>query len=135
VYRAGGNPFHHHQDLGRLRRALGRADTVVVYEPFWTAAAKHADFVVPVTTTIERSDIGATSTDRHIVPMHAVAEPLGQARDDHPVYADLAAALGVEQEFTQGRTAQQWLHHLLESVFAGQRLAGNMAGSSVPGVA
>ena len=28
VYWAGGNPFHHHQDLNRLRRALARPDTV-----------------------------------------------------------------------------------------------------------
>ena len=47
VYWAGGNPFHHHQDLDRLRRALGRADTVVVHEPYWTAMARHADIVLP----------------------------------------------------------------------------------------
>ncbi len=104
VYWAGGNPFHHHQDLGRLRRALGRADTVVVHEPFWTAAAKHADIVVPVTTVVERTDIGAAPTDRHVVPMHAIAEPLGEARDDYAVFTDLAAALGVEKEFTEGRS-------------------------------
>ena len=45
VYWAGGNPFHHHQDLGRLRRALGRPDTVIVHEPYWTAMARHADVV------------------------------------------------------------------------------------------
>ena len=114
VYWAGGNPFHHHQDLGRLRRALARVDTLVVHEPFWTAAAKHADIVVPVSTAIERTDIGAAPTDRHVVPMHAIAEPLGDARDDYAVYADLAAALGVEKEFTEGRTAQQWLDHLYD---------------------
>lgn len=32
VYWAGGNPFHHHQDIPRLRRALGRPDTIVVHE-------------------------------------------------------------------------------------------------------
>jgi len=114
VYWAGGNPFHHHQDLGRLRRAVARVDTVVVHEPFWTAAAKHADIVVPVTTAVERTDIGAAPTDHHIVPMHAVAEPLGQARDDYTVFSELAAALGVEQEFTEGRTARQWLDHLYD---------------------
>ena len=51
VYWAGGNPFHHHQDLARLRAAFGRPETVVVHEPFWTATARHADIVLPVTTT------------------------------------------------------------------------------------
>ncbi|KCK56876.1 hypothetical protein W054_01785 [Mycobacterium tuberculosis TB_RSA144] len=47
VYWAGGNPFHHHQNLPRLRRALSRVDTIVVHEQYWTAMAKHADIVVP----------------------------------------------------------------------------------------
>ncbi len=32
VYWAGGNPFHHHQDLNRLRRAFARPDTVIVHD-------------------------------------------------------------------------------------------------------
>src|SRR5262249_15368174 len=36
VYWAGGNPFHHHQDLNRLRRAFARVDTLVVHETAWT---------------------------------------------------------------------------------------------------
>ncbi|HEX2785764.1 MAG TPA: molybdopterin-dependent oxidoreductase, partial [Ilumatobacteraceae bacterium] len=54
VYWAGGNPFHHHQDLDRLRRALGKADTVIVNEPYWTSMARHADIVLPTTIPMER---------------------------------------------------------------------------------
>ncbi len=39
VYWAGGNPFHHHQDINRLRRAFGRVDTLVVHDSAWTATA------------------------------------------------------------------------------------------------
>ena len=39
VYWAEGNPFHHHQDLNRLRRALAQIDTLVVHELAWTATA------------------------------------------------------------------------------------------------
>ena len=56
VYWAGGNPFHHHQNIPRLRRALQRPDTIVVHDPYWTAMAKHADIVVPSTTAYERDD-------------------------------------------------------------------------------
>ncbi|QNG55836.1 molybdopterin-dependent oxidoreductase [Pseudonocardia petroleophila] len=115
VYWAGGNPFHHHQDLHRLRRALATVDTVVVHEPFWTAMAKHADIVVPVTTPLERTDIGASRTDHHLVPMHRVVEPFGLARDDHAVLAALADALGVGDAFTEGRSADEWLRHLYET--------------------
>src|SRR6185312_14596376 len=58
VYWAGGNPFHHHQDLGRLRCAFARPETVVVHESAWTASARHADIVLPATITLEREDIG-----------------------------------------------------------------------------
>ena len=59
AYWAGGNPFHHHQDLRRLTRALGRLDTFVVDEMHWTPTAKHADIVLPVASTLERDDIAA----------------------------------------------------------------------------
>jgi biotin/methionine sulfoxide reductase len=112
VYWAGGNPFHHHQDLGRLRRAFGRPDTVVVHEPFWTATARHADIVLPVTTSLEREDFGGGRRDTHLIAMHQAVEPVGSARDDYAVLAGLADRLAVGAPFTEGRTARQWLEHL-----------------------
>src|SRR5258708_38954873 len=38
VYWAGGNPFHHHQDLNRLRAAWRKPHTIVFNEHFWTPA-------------------------------------------------------------------------------------------------
>ena len=31
IYWAGGNPFHHHQDINRLRKAFATVDTLVVH--------------------------------------------------------------------------------------------------------
>ena len=112
VYWAGGNPFHHHQDLGRLRRAFGRPDTVVVHEPHWTASARHADIVLPVTTALEREDLGGGRRDTHLIAMHQAVDPVGEARDDYDVLAGLADRLGFGKEFTEGRDARQWLEHL-----------------------
>jgi biotin/methionine sulfoxide reductase len=112
VYWAGGNPFHHHQDLGRLRTAFARPDTIVVHEPHWTASARHADIVLPVTTTLEREDIGSGRRDTHLIAMHRVTEPVGLARDDHDILAALAGRLGVRSAFTQDRSPRQWLEHL-----------------------
>jgi biotin/methionine sulfoxide reductase len=112
VYWAGGNPFHHHQDLGRLRTAFGSPDTIVVHEPHWTAAARHADIVLPTTTSLEREDIGSGRRDTHLIAMHQAADPVGEARNDHEILAGLAARLGFRQAFTEGRDARQWLEHL-----------------------
>ena len=114
VYWAGGNPFHHHQDLGRLRRAFARPDTVVVHEPYWTSTARHADIVFPATTTLEREDLGGGRRDTHLIAMHRAASPVGEARDDYTILSGLAERLGFGKEFTEGRSARDWLVHLYE---------------------
>ncbi|RNM12036.1 molybdopterin-dependent oxidoreductase [Nocardioides pocheonensis] len=112
VYWIGGNPFHHHQDLTRFRRAFQRPSTVVVHEQFWTSTARHADIVLPATMTIERDDFGAGRNDPHFFPMPALTRPVGEARDDYAIFAALEERLGLNQAFTEGRTVQQWLEHL-----------------------
>ncbi|OZI18923.1 aspartyl/glutamyl-tRNA(Asn/Gln) amidotransferase subunit C [Bordetella genomosp. 9] len=114
AYWAGGNPFHHHQDLGRLARAFRTLDTFVVHELGWTATARHADIVLPCTMTVEREDIGAAPTDPLMVAMHRIAPPHGQARDDYDIFADLSERLGTRQAYTEGRTSGEWLRHLYE---------------------
>lgn len=109
---AGGNPFHHHQDLFRLRRAFARPDTIIVHEPYWTSTARHADVVLPVTTTLEREDIGGGRRDTHLHAMHRAVAPVGGARDDYDILAGLADRLGVVGAFTEGRDARGWIEHL-----------------------
>ncbi len=112
VHWAGGNPFHHHQDLNRLRRALSRPDTVIVHEPYWTPMARHADLVLPATTSFERNDIGSGRSDARIIAMQQVIEPVGEARSDHAILAGLAQRLGIGHAFTEGRSEREWLEHL-----------------------
>lgn len=119
VYWAGGNPFHHHQNIPRLRRALGRVDTIVVHDPYWTAMAKHADIVVPSTTAYEREDYSGSRNDPLLVAMHALAPPYAGARDDYTTFSALAERLGFGPRFTEGRTAREWLVHLYEKWSAG----------------
>ena len=115
VYWAGGNPFHHHQDLNRLRRALTRVDTVVVHESFWTGTARHADVVLPVTTSLERDDLGGGRNDGYVIAMPQALPPYGEARDDYEIFAGLAKELGVWDEFTEGRTAREWVEQLYDT--------------------
>ncbi|GLZ13364.1 biotin sulfoxide reductase [Actinomadura sp. NBRC 104425] len=112
VYWAGGNPFHHHQDLARLRRAFARPDTIVVHETHWTATARHADIVLPATTALERDDIGGGRRDTHLIAMRRAVAPVGRARDDYAIFAGLAERLGVRRAFTEGRDTRAWLEHI-----------------------
>ena len=124
VYWAGGNPFHHHQDLSRLVRAWRRPETIIVHEPWWTASARHADIVLPATTTLERNDIGAGSRDRWLMAMKQAVPPQDGARNDFDIFADLAAALGFGDAFTLGRTELDWVRALYEGTCDRARMAG-----------
>lgn len=115
VYWAGGNPFHHHQDINRLKRAFNVPDTIVVHESAWTPMAKFADIVLPATMTLERDDIGAAATDPRLVAMRKVVEPIGEARDDFTILNGLAHRLGKSEAFAEGRNVMQWLAHLYET--------------------
>ena len=112
VYWAGGNPFHHHQDLNRLRDAWQIPQTVIVNESFWTATARHADIVFPVSTFLERNDIGGSAYDEYLTPMRAAVPPFAEARTDFGVFSGLAERLGFGETFTQGRSEKAWVEHL-----------------------
>lgn len=112
IWWTGGNPFHHHQDLRRLDAAWQRPETIVVTDHSWTATARRADIVLPATTPLEREDIMMNRRDPSLVHMSPMFDPMGQSRDDHAIFADLAGRLGIGAAFTEGRDAQGWLDHL-----------------------
>jgi biotin/methionine sulfoxide reductase len=114
VYWCGGNPFHHHQDLNRLVRALRQPRAFVVHECFWTPAARHADIVLPATTTLERNDLGASSKDNYLIGMKKVVPPLGESRDDYDIFVDLAERLGIKEAFTEGLDEFGWLRRMYD---------------------
>ena len=108
VWWAGGNPFHHHQDLNLMMQAWQKPETVIVNEWCWNPLAKHADIVLPCTTPLERDDMAITPRDPYFVSMSKLTEAFGQARDDYDIFAGIARAMGVEEEFTQGRSTHEW---------------------------
>lgn len=112
IYWAGGNPFHHHQDLNALHEAWQGPETVIVNEPWWTATAKRADIVFPTTTSYEREDIGRSNLDDYLFHMPQLVPPVGDARDDYAIFAGLAERLGVGSAFTEERSATEWIEHL-----------------------
>ncbi|WP_274631049.1 molybdopterin guanine dinucleotide-containing S/N-oxide reductase [Arvimicrobium flavum] len=124
VYWAGGNPYHHHQDLNRLVKAWEKPETIVVHEQYWTATAKRADIVLPATISMERDDIGYSTREGHLVAMKRVKAPLAEARDDYDIFADLAGRLGAPG-YTEGLTSREWLQRLYEES------RGKMAGHGV----
>jgi len=128
VYWAGGNPFHHHQDLHRLEQAWSCPETIIVNEPFWTATARRADIVFPATTPLERNDFAAGHTDCYLTPMRQAVEPFAQSRSDFDIFCGLAKRLGVLDSFAEGRNEMEWIEHMYSTT----RDAANEAGVELP---
>ncbi len=124
VWWAGGNPFHHHQDLNRLRRAFQVPETVIVNEINWTATARHADIVLPVAAAQERTDFGAGTQDNALLPMPQAAAPPGEARVEFEIYRDLEHRLSLGHAFSRGMRAEEWQEEMWESLQASARQLG-----------
>lgn len=114
VYWAGGNPFHHHQDLNRLAEAFRCPETIIVQDPFFTATALYADIVLPANTSIERNDIAANGRSDMMIAMHQAIPAVGESRSDYDIFTDIADLLGVKNAYTEGRSEMEWLRFLYE---------------------
>ncbi len=125
---AGGNPYHHHQDLNRLRKAWSKPGTIIVSEPWWTATARHADIVLPCSTALERNDFAAGSNDTYITPMRQAVKPFGNARSDFEIFSALAERFDKGDEFTESKNEMQWVEHLYEQT----RQRADSAGVELP---
>jgi biotin/methionine sulfoxide reductase len=128
VYWAGGNPFHHHQDLNRLVKAWAKPESIFVHEPYWTPAARFADVVLPATIALERDDIGCASREGLMIAMRKAVEPQGEARDDHAIFAGLAERLGFGEAFSEGLDTMGWL----EKIYADNLPRARAAGVELP---
>ena len=109
---AGGNPFHHHQDLNKLTRAWAKPEVIIVNEIFWNSNARRADIVFPATSMLERNDMSGGSNDHYITPNKKIIEPFALAKNDYEIYSGIAEKLGIEAQFTEGKSADEWVRHL-----------------------
>lgn len=80
---------------------------------FLTTAAKHADIVLPATTSYERNDLTMTGdySNQHLAPMKQVVSPRWEARNDFDVFAELSERweAGGYARFTEGKSELAWL--------------------------
>ncbi len=130
VWWAGGNPFHHHQDIGRMLRAWRKPETIIVNDWCWNAMAKHSDIVLPCTTPLERTDLAMAQRDPYVVVMDKVADAPGLVRDEYQTFSALAAHMGVGESFTEGRDTEDWIRWIYD--VTRQRVAEQ--GSEMPGL-
>jgi len=117
AYWVGGNPFAHQQDRNQMLKAWRTLETFIVHDFQWTATARHADIVLPATTSYERNDIEQVGdyTLTHIVAMKKVIEPVFEARNDYDIFADISERIGKRDQFTEGKSEMDWIRSFYEA--------------------
>ena len=92
-------------ELGFLRSVVSRTPKITLPSPptmhFWAepSSAKAA---------------GYPDDEAYLFAMHRAVAPVGEARDDHAIFAALARRLGFEERFTEGRDEMGWLRHIYD---------------------
>ncbi|WP_439645358.1 molybdopterin-dependent oxidoreductase [Geotalea toluenoxydans] len=84
----------------------------VVHERFMTDTARHADIVLPATSSLEHSDLYRSYGTYHIQRARAAIPAVGQSRSNREVFGLLAQAMGLDDPFFR-QTADDLIDHLL----------------------
>jgi trimethylamine-N-oxide reductase (cytochrome c) len=111
---SGNNPWNHHQDRNRMKKAFHKLECVVSIDINWTATCRFSDIVLPACTTMERNDIDiyGSYANRGLLAMQKMVEPLFDSLSDYEIFTRFARILGKEKEYTRGMTEFDWLTKL-----------------------
>ena len=113
---SGNNPWHHHQDRNRMKKAFRKLQTVVTIEFAWTATCRFSDIVLPACTQFERNDIDVygSYSGKGLIAMHRLVDPLFQSKTDFDIFTELSRRFGRNEEYTRGMDEMEWVRSLYE---------------------
>ncbi|EKO3403225.1 trimethylamine-N-oxide reductase TorA [Vibrio fluvialis] len=111
---SGNNPWHHHQDRNKMKRAFQKLETVVTIDFNWTATCRFSDIVLPACTQWERNDIDSygSYSGKGLIAMHRLVDPMYQSRTDFEIMTELTRRFGRHEEFTRGMDEMEWVRSL-----------------------
>jgi formate dehydrogenase len=94
-----GNPVLSVPNGGELEAALHGLDLMVAIDLYVTDTSRHADYILPGTTFLEREDFPAAFLTFHTTPFvqwtDAVLEPRGEARQEWEIIDAISRQIGV----------------------------------------
>jgi anaerobic selenocysteine-containing dehydrogenase len=124
VYNA--NPLMTIPDQERVRAGLEREDLfTVVFDPVMTDTARYADVVLPAATFLERTEISRGYGAFVMQKADAVIPPVGEARPNHAVFAELCRRLDLARA-GDPETAEAIAEAILASSRRGAHLARSL---------
>lgn len=94
----GANPVQSMPGGARLPEAFGQLDLMVAIDIYQSDTARHADYVLPCTTFVEREDVPLLFLGHMVRPyaqyVDAAVRPRGEARNEFDIWREIASRLG-----------------------------------------
>lgn len=112
----GENPAVTDPDVNRVKAALASAQLVVLQELFPSETSRYADVLLPGTSWAEKEGT-FTNTERRVQRVRAGIDPLGEARPDWAVIAELARRVLALERRTPAGPAAAWDYASPREVF------------------
>jgi anaerobic dimethyl sulfoxide reductase subunit A len=119
LYIVGGNMLTQHPDAAKTIKAFKAVELLVVHEQFMTPTAKYADYLLPVSTFLEKNDILMPwSWGDYAIYSHQAIEPMFEAKSDYEIFSMLADRMGFKQQYTENKSEEDWL----KTIFAKSKI-------------
>lgn len=99
LYIMGENPVVSDPDVNHVKKALEKAEFLVVQDIFLTATAEMADVVLPGVSFAEK-DGTFSNTERRVTRVRKAVEPLGEAHQDWQIIQDVSSAFGYPMNYS-----------------------------------
>lgn len=117
---AGNCLTNQHGDINYTHDLLvdeSKCEFILVWDTVMTDSAKYADILLPDAMRSEQLNMQTQGYSEYYTAVAVggpAQEPPGECRSSYDVCADLAERFGIRDEFTEGRTHDDWVQHLYE---------------------
>ena len=110
--------INQHVHINRTHEILqdeSQCEMIVTIDNHLTSTAKYSDILLPDCTASEQMDFALdayVANMNYVIFADQVIQPSFECRNIYQMLSDLAEKLGVKEQFTEGRTQEEWLRYI-----------------------
>lgn len=118
---AGNCITNQHGDINKVHEVLSdesKCEFILIWDTVMTDSAKYADILLPDAMRSEQLNMktnGYTEWYTGVCVGGPAQEAPGECRTSYDVMADIADKFGVKDQFTEGKTQEQWIQEIYEA--------------------